>query len=169
MNMNRTLKQSIIGGFIFVCILGTLAHFFYQWSGNAFVVGLFTPVNESVWEHIKLLFFPMLLYALFMQYRCKADYPCLWSGLCAGILLGCITIPVIYYTYTGILGYHLLAVDIATLYIAIFLAFFTAYKRTLNCKAQPYRLLLTILIIVTAAAFLLFTYHAPGLPLFQSL
>lgn len=47
--------------FIFISVLGVLLHFTYEWSGDNAVVGLFSAVNESTWEHLKLLFFPFLL------------------------------------------------------------------------------------------------------------
>lgn len=45
--------------FIFISVLGVLLHFTYEWSGDNAVVGLFSAVNESTWEHLKLLFFPV--------------------------------------------------------------------------------------------------------------
>ena len=53
-----------IAGILCVSILGTLLHFTYRWSGRNPLIGLIAPVNESVWEHMKLLFFPMLLFGL---------------------------------------------------------------------------------------------------------
>ena len=50
--------------FIFISILGVLLHFTYEWSGDNPAVGLFSAVNESTWEHLKLIFFPMLLLTL---------------------------------------------------------------------------------------------------------
>ena len=64
---NKRLYISTIIGTIFVSAAGTLLHFVYGWTGNHFIVGLFAPVNESTWEHMKLLYFPMLLY-------CAAEY-----------------------------------------------------------------------------------------------
>ena len=47
---------------LIVCLaLGTLLHFTYEWSGENQLVALFSAVNESTWEHLKLLFFPMIL------------------------------------------------------------------------------------------------------------
>lgn len=59
-----TLKTNIYR-FLFISILGTLLHFTYEWSQNNAIVGLFSAVNESTWEHLKLLFFPMLFLTLF--------------------------------------------------------------------------------------------------------
>ena len=98
------LKYYTIAGTIFVIITGSLAHFVYEWSGKNFILGLFFPVSESTWEHMKLCFFPMLIYSLFMNKRLKDDYPCVTTALLSGILLGTFFIPVIFYTYSGILG-----------------------------------------------------------------
>ena len=54
-------KRVMILAAIVVFVLGTLAHFVYDWSGQNSFIGLLTPVNESTWEHMKLLFFPMLI------------------------------------------------------------------------------------------------------------
>lgn len=59
---DKCLKTYTIIGVFFVLAAGSLAHFLYDWTGSNAIAGLFVPVNESVWEHMKLLFFPMLLY-----------------------------------------------------------------------------------------------------------
>ena len=48
-------------GGIFILVAGTLLHLVYSWSGERHVVGLVSPVNESVWEHTKLVIVPVLL------------------------------------------------------------------------------------------------------------
>ena len=53
----NTLNKYMILGTIFVSVLGSLAHFFYDWTNNNAFVGLLTPINESTWEHMKLIFF----------------------------------------------------------------------------------------------------------------
>lgn len=164
--MNQLICYTI-SGIIFVSLLGTLSHFFYDWSGKNPAAGLFSPVNESVWEHIKLLFFPMLLYSIFMSKRLKGIYPCISSSLLFGILLGSALIPVIFYTYTGILGYNLLAFDIMTFIISVIIAFFAVYKLTLSCKAENKELLFKTAVFIMAAAFFLFTYFPPEIGLFQ--
>ena len=54
-------KYIFISGFLFTSVLGTLSHFFYEWSGDSTFIGLVCPISESAWEHMKLLFFPALL------------------------------------------------------------------------------------------------------------
>jgi len=62
-------KKLFIWGFLFMSVIGTLLHFVYEWSGNNSIVRLFAPWNESTWEHMKLLFFPMLALVLFLFFK----------------------------------------------------------------------------------------------------
>ena len=60
--MGKRLNFWPLAGFLTVSALGTLAHFAYEWSGKQLLAGAFCAVNESTWEHMKLLFFPALLF-----------------------------------------------------------------------------------------------------------
>ena len=153
------LKRYYIFGTIFVITLGTLAHFFYDWSGHNTIVGLFTPVNESTLEHMKLVFFPMLLISIFIIKKMQGDYPCIGLALLSGTLLGTILIPVIFYTYTGILGQNYLVLDIATFVLSVVIAFYSAFRLTLSCKLEKYYLQIVILVYLAIICFFVFTYY----------
>lgn len=167
MNSNKKLLFYTILGLLFVSILGTLSHFLYEWSGNNKIVGLFSPVNESIWEHIKLFIFPMLIYSFFMSRKLKPEFPCINSALLLGTIVGCLLIPILYYTYTGVIGYDLAAIDIAIFYISVFLAFITLYRFALSCRVMLYEPLFKILIIILVLLILLYTYNPPSFPLFK--
>lgn len=162
----KQLKLYTIIGILFVLILGTIWHFVYGWSGNNSFAGLFFPINESTWEHMKLLFFPMLLYSFIMNRKFKSLYPCITSALLSGILSGTLLIPIIFYTYTGILGHNIFMLDLITFALSVVIAFYIVYKLTLSCKAENYILLLIILIFTLTICFLLFTYYPPNIGLF---
>ena len=79
--MNR-LKRCTLIGILFVSVTGTLSHFLYQFSGNCFLTGLFSPVGESTWEHMKLLFFPMLFYSLWKNQVSYLRWPlAIWPAV----------------------------------------------------------------------------------------
>lgn len=162
----KQLKFYIIIGIIFVLITGTLAHFVYEWSGRNFFAGFFFPINEATWEHMKLLFFPMLLYSFFMQRKLNETYPCIKSASLAGVLFGILLIPVIFYTYTGILGRNYLIFDLSTFILSTILAFYLVYRLSLSCRLQNLSVLLKLLICIFIAAFILFTYKPPNIGLF---
>lgn len=163
----NSLKSFTILGICFVLITGTLSHFVYEWTGKSFFVGFFVPVNESIWEHAKLIFFPMLLFAFFMKWKLQDSYPCIGTSLMAGILTGTASIPVIFYTYTGILGYHTLVLDLLTFVASVLIAFITTYRLAKSCKAQKYRFFLLGAVILLTLCFFVFTYAPPDIGLFH--
>lgn len=102
-----------LGGFLFVCAAGTALHFLYQWSGESVAAAPFAAVNESVWEHMKLLFWPMLLWAGAERAVLGGYSRGFWPAKALGTLLGLALIPALYYTYTGALDVSVMWVDIA--------------------------------------------------------
>ncbi len=164
----KTLKRYMILGAIFVSVLGTILHFAYEWSENSFFLGLFVPINESIWEHTKLLFFPMLIFSFYASKRLKKEFSCIDSGLSFGILLGTFLIPILFYTYSGALGFNIAAFDIAIFYISVFFAFFAAYKLALSCKMEKYDTLLSFLLILMTFLFIIFTIIPPNISLFMA-
>ena len=161
------LKRYTIIGIIFVLITGTLAHFVYEWSGNNAGLGLIFPINESVWEHMKLSFFPMLVYSLYMDKKVRDEYPCVTSSLLFGVLMSTFLIPVLFYSYSGILGYTSTVLDIATFVVSVLLSFWAVYRLSLSCRLVSYTPLLQFAVIIVAICFVLFTYFPPDIGIFQ--
>lgn len=162
--MNHS-KRNVLIGFLFVSILGTLSHFFYQWSGENTIIGLFTPVNESTWEHMKLIFFPSVLYLIFLYFQSNTS-PKLLVSLPFGILFGTFLVPILFYTYTGILGSHYLALDLAVFFVSAAAVFYIAYKSTGSFLVQKHPIIFPLLLVFLAACFVIFTYHPPQIGLF---
>lgn len=164
----KNLKPYMIVGFVFVSVIGTLFHFVYQWSENNLILGLIAPVNESIWEHTKLIFFPMSVYALVLYRKIGGEYPCLRSSMCFGSLLGMLIIIVLYYTYTGILGFNTDVINIAIFFLSVITSFYVAYKFTLSCQVKQYENILQILNLLVICLFVIFTFSPPNIPLFVS-
>ena len=164
----KQLKLWFAIGAFFVLITGTLSHFLYGWTGKNAFIGFFTPVNESVWEHMKLLFFPMLLFALAMGWKWKGEFPCIASALSFGILAGTVFIPAFFYGYTAILGKDIFFSALAGFFLSIAVAFWAAYRLTLSCRLQKHTLLLCGAVGVLFLCFLVFTYHPPEFAIFRA-
>ncbi len=162
----KPLKKYTIIGILIVLITGTLSHYIYDWSGQNVFVGFFFPVNESIWEHMKLVFFPMLIYSLFLSRQTKHENPCVTPALYLGTLTGTLLIPVIFYTYSGILGYNLLILDLLTFLLSVLTGFLISYKAAENCAFTKYGRLLKIAVFLMAITFFLFTYLPPAIGFF---
>ena len=154
-------------GFAVVTFGGTVLHFLYDWTGGSILVSPFSGVNESTWEHMKLLFWPLLLFAL-VQWRFFKDTPNYWCVKLAQILLGLTLIPVLFYTYNGVFGKSPDWVNISIFYITaaiVFLFEWWAFSQDrLSCK---YPRLALAAICLMGVLFVAFTFAPPQIPLFR--
>ena len=153
-------------GFAAATFGGTILHFLYDWTGGSILVSPFSGVNESTWEHMKLLFWPLFLIALF-QRRFFRDQENYWCVKLAQILLGLTLIPVLFYTYNGVFGQSPDWINIAIFYITAALAFLFerwAFEQDRHCKSQQ---LAFAAICFIGVLFVLFTFKPPQIPLFR--
>lgn len=167
--MRKFLKIYTVAGILFTIGVGSLAHFIYQWTGENPAAALFVPVNESTWEHLKLLFFPMMVYSLWEVALLHGKWPELFYADAAGVLTGMLSIIVLFYTYTGVLGRSFFPADLGVFCISVILAFLTS-RRLLHKKAWPgaWKWPLLAAVTVCAIAFFFFTWNPPELGLFRS-
>lgn len=170
--MEKRLKRYTRYGCLATILAGIILHDLYDLSSHSLWVGLFSATNESVWEHMKLVFFPLTAYFLFEIIRLGKKIPALSTASAWGILSGTFVIPVLFYTYTGILGRHVLAVDIAIFLLGILLGFYVQDRivrresfHALPPAEDPF--LPWGLVILTCLCFFVFTFRPPDLPLFS--
>lgn len=161
----KSLKRQIIFGIIFVLFTGTISHFAYDLLNQNTFVGFFFPVNESIWEHQKLIFFPMLLYSYYVTKKNNTSH-FVSSGFLLGTLVGTFAVSVIFYTYSGILGYNSLILDLLTFLLSVLIAFFIAYITARFCSFANKRKAIKVAIFLVAIAFILFTYFPPNIAWF---
>lgn len=125
--MFRKILYGEIISFIFVLIAGSLLHFAYQWSMENSLVATFSPVNDSTWEHLKMLFMPMLLFSFIEYLFIGRKYHNFYMAKAIGTIIGLYAITSLYYTYTGILGYHILLMDIIVFIISVLITHIITY------------------------------------------
>ncbi len=154
-------------GFVFTSIVGTLLHFIYALFGKSIILAPFSAVNESTWEHMKILFVPMFIFAIIESKYLKGYYENFWSSKLIGILIGLVLMPVIFYTYTGVFGKSIDFINIAIFFICAAAAYFIETvllknKATLSLSPK----VSFAFICVIAAAFIVATFIQPDIPLF---
>ena len=153
---------------IFVMVLGTLLHFTYKWSNNNMLVGIFSPINESIWEHLKLMFFPMLITIIIgYLYKGKDVDNYLSSKVIGTIVMLSFTI-VFYYTYSGILGTNYVGVDVSIFFIAVALGQYVSYK-LMKTKFHGNNIIGIIILLALLLCFVVFTFFPPNIALFKDL
>ena len=152
-------------GFLCTAAVGTLLHFLYDWIPLA-PIALISAVNESIWEHMKLLYVPMLLCALVQRrFFREAGF---WQAKLWGFLLGLTVIPVLYYTYTGSLGVSADWFNITIFFIAAGMAFrLETWLLQREKKGKLPNAWALGLILLIGVLFAVFTFAQPQIPLFQ--
>ena len=165
--MKRTAWIWELFGFAVTALGGTLLHFLYEWLGEAVWIAPFSGVNESTWEHMKLLFWPMLIFAL-IESLFFGEYKSFWCIKLRGTVLGLMLIPIIFYTYNGVIGKSPDWVNIAIFFISAATAFIyearELYRDRIKCD-NPRRAL-TLLALI-ASLFVIFTFMTPELGIFR--
>ncbi|GIM27600.1 hypothetical protein CPJCM30710_02660 [Clostridium polyendosporum] len=155
-------------GVIFSTTLGCILHFAYEWSGFYKPLAIFAAVNESVWEHLKIGFWPTFLFAIIEYPFIKHKSNNFFIGKALSLFLIPLLITTIFYTYTGIIGHHYLLVDILTFYVSIILAEYICYRVILSYPRPIYCTVIAIIfIILLVVVFSSLTFNPISIPLFM--
>ena len=164
---NKVLLWEVVGIF-FVTILGAMFHFVFEWLGHWEPIGGFFPVNESVWEHLKLPFWPLLIFGLIEYNFIKEESENLLIGKAVAALISIATILIVFYSYTTIFRIELLIVDILSFIVGVVIGQLVSYKILIKSKLPKiFTYISWIFIIALGLIFFLFTYIPPHIPIFQ--
>ena len=164
--MKKNLFIWQIGGITFTAFLGTLLHFLYQWTSIKFLA-CFSAVNESTWEHMKLVFIPSFIFAITQSFFAKKDYKDFWTIKMVGMLLGTFLIAIFFYTLTGCFGKLSAITNIAIFFVSVIISYlielFLFKNTTGNGKLNVISI---IVLIVFLILFVIFSFCPPKIPLF---
>ena len=161
-----SLRNYTLLSILFIFILGTLLHFTYEWSGGNSFVGVFSSVNESTWEHLKLLFFPMLITTIIGYFLFKNKYPNFLCPKVLGIVIALAFTIIFFYTYTGILGKNIPFIDISSFFVATIIGEISSYILIIN-KFKCNNVFATTFITIMIICFVIFTFSPLNIGLFR--
>ena len=169
--MGGIMKQSIglwqLMGFAVTSLAGTLLHFLYEWLGKAMWIAPFSGVNESTWEHMKLLFWPMLFFAIVQSFFFR-DCKTFWCVKLRGSLLGLSLIPIIFYTYNGVIGKSPDWFNIVIFFVCAAIAYIYETRlfvvEKLRCRSPE---LAIAILAAIALLFAVFTFATPKIAIFK--
>lgn len=162
MKDNFILKFEIINT-IFILVSGVLLHFTFEWSNNNVLIGIFSPVNESTWEHLKLVFFPMLITIFIGHFYFKNNFSNYLCSKVQGFILSALFMIISFYTYAGILGTNYSFINIIIFFISVILGQYYSLKKIISNSSCNNLIFLIILLIF----FIFFTFSPPRIGLFK--
>lgn len=170
--IQNALCSFILWGIPILITFGYIMHGLYEWAGYSKVVGIFAPVNESVWEHLKLTFWPILIWWIMGYFLYGAqDFAFIapWFVSCTVSEIACLlAIITFYYTYTGSLGIKSLILDIFSLFLGVAVGQGSALYMFKHVKLEYCHLYGAVTILtILAALFAIFTFNPPHIPLFK--
>lgn len=167
-----TLNNSILFwellGVPIIILLGFVFHNLYEWSGENKIIAVIAPINESLWEHLKLGIWPVLFYALF-EYAMFTTPP---ANFLIAKTIEVYFIPlfivIMFYTYTSILGRNILIIDILIFAIAVLIGQYISYS-IISMEQLPeiFSILSMVALGILILIFTLFTFNPLNLPIFE--
>lgn len=164
----NNFKQLRLAGIVAIIILGFLLHYSYSWTSSLKIIGVFVPVNESVWEHLKLGYWSLVLFSIFEYLSIKGNANNYYVAKIIGILSLETTILIIFYSCTFITGKHILLIDILSYVLGVILCQYLTYA---FFRFEPFpmfinRISLTLFISL-GLLFGITTYYPPHIELFK--
>lgn len=159
-----------IMGAVFTAFAGVILHYTYEWSGFLPAFAVFGSVNESVWEHLKLIFWPTVIFAFF-EYAVYGKNTCgFFVSKFLGTVGGMLLITVGFYTYTGVLGKNIGAVNILLFFAACAAVYIISYRKIkkVGRNSELFDTFAFILLLVIACVFCAFSFEAPNVGIFSA-
>lgn len=155
-------------------ILGILFHFIYNFLNKPFIIGLFFPVNESVWEHLKLVLVPITLFGIVYSiiYQ-KTNYTLtnFWYHTGMAIIISMVIITTTHYLYLLIFKNVPPFFDIGLYIVSIIISFYYIYtnmkKEYISLNNNNKNSTGILAIITLFLFFIIFTIYPPRLELFK--
>ena len=161
-----TLKKWKVISVILIFLFSSLFHFIYDWFPT-FFTSLFFPVNESIWEHNKIIVMSFLVLAIFekLHYKKRKNViftECISSLVCMILVMLIFTPVYLYILKTN----DNMIVTFAIYIFAISISQIISYKllqKEYNPKLEEFGVILFVIFFLIN---IIFTYYPPKLALF---
>ena len=159
-------------GILFIVLFGSLLHFTFDFSGRWIPLGIISAVNESVWEHLKLAFWPAVFWTIiefFFVLRTSKDIrPNYILAKAIGAYVMPLVIVAIFYSYTTFTGDSILAVDLLSFVAAVVIGQTISYKLWCSLRlSKIFNSLGLAILVIGILLFAIFTFYPPEAGIFQ--
>jgi hypothetical protein len=166
MHHKKKIRSWSAAGFVVIILLGVLFHYIYAWSGRCTIAAIFFPVNESVWEHLKLGLWAIIVFSLFEFHPLRGSVHNYCLAKAAAVIAVTLTILVIFYTYTAVTHHSILFLDILSFVLGVLLAQWLGYRIYFMRKMPLANKAGLLFMIITCVLFAWFTFRPPHYPIF---
>ena len=168
--LRRPVKQLITcaAGALVAFGAAALLHYLWDWTGNFLPAAIFASVNESVWEHVKILSWPFLAWSAAEYYILRPEPKRFLTARAAGVLTVMLLTVCFFYVYSGILGRAVLWLDLASAFVWLLAGEFVSI-RIINSPARldVWWIFSAAVMLLVVVSLLCFTASAPHIGLFR--
>lgn len=157
-----------IGGGIFILLIGSALHFTFELANFWKPIAVIAPVNESIWEHLKMVFWPGLFFSLIQYHFVKNLTTNYWSAKALSLVFMPLFITAGWFAFAVLTGANNFAVNIVLFVIAIILGQAISFKMLTSARESRLKPVFPILcIVVLGLSFGLFSFFPPRIGLFE--
>ena len=156
-------------GILVLFVVGSLFHFLYSLTGECFIIGLFVPINESIFEHTKMVVLPIFIWwFIFYLFRKKDLFVNAWFTSALIVMISAIiVIPMLFYFYSQAFGIESLVIDILILLVSLAIGQILGLHYYRHGKGIEYHFAIFLMIVIIIL-FAFFTINPPAFPIFNS-
>jgi len=140
---------------------GTLLHFTHNWLKKGILLHIFSSLNESTWEHMKLLVAPTIFIGTAQYIFLKEDYSNLCNSILILLIVQLITMPLLYETLKLIIKKIPFPITILIFILSILFGLIAEYLMLTTGTVIFPELLALILIVIIVGLFGIFSYFPP--------
>jgi hypothetical protein len=160
------IRKWELWGIAWIIIVGTLLHFTFEWSGNSKIVALFSPVNESVWEHLKMSYWAVTTFMIIEHWFIKPYTHSFFLSKFLGILAMNLFIVIVFYIYTSFMDESLI-INIVSFMLGAVICQLIGIK-IMNSRFSPaIEKLGLVMYLLMGMIFVVFTFYPPHIDLFM--
>lgn len=164
--MSQTLILELIGIPV-IFLLGSIFHFIYKYGGQKKWMAIISPVNESIWEHLKIAFYPGLLYLIIHYLIAKPEISKFFTTEHIGINIMMVVILFSASLYPKLLKRFVLAIDLFIFFVAISLSQFISYYLYENTNINIPLWIILLIIIGQTVMFGMLSYKPMRIEVFK--
>ena len=153
--------------FCFLIIFGSLLHFTHDWIKKGVLLHIFSALNESTWEHMKLLIAPTILVGICQYIFLKQQYVNIFNSILILLVIELITIPLLYEILRLLVKKVPFPITILIFILSIVFGLIAQYvmlNKGISIFSESISLILILLIVIK---FGIFSYYPPKIFIFR--
>ena len=161
------LLTVLIVSFIIISIIGTLLHFTHGWLDKGLTLHFFSAVNESTWEHMKMLVAPTILVGILQYVFLDKGYINFFNSILILLIIELVTMPLLYETLKKLVKKVPFPITILIFFLSIIFGLTAEYLILTNGVVIFPEVWSFVLVLLIVSLFGIFSYSPPRSLLFK--